>query len=120
MPDLIKHYWNPSSGGALHAFPRPLEAVFTDDASAVTCDACLSSMPTGCGCYACIGHKPVGTSFLTVGMTRMIVCSKCGNKRCPHSTDHRNDCTGSNDTGQAGSRYGGLVTRPAVEGGDER
>ena len=35
----------------------------------------------------------------------LIVCPLCGNKRCPHANDHRNDCTNSNDTGQAGSAY---------------
>lgn len=38
-------------------------------------------------------------------MTRMIVCALCGNKRCPHATDHEFDCTGSNEPGQPGSRY---------------
>jgi len=38
-------------------------------------------------------------------LTRMIICPTCGNKRCPHATDHRNACTGSNDLGQAGSAY---------------
>lgn len=70
-----------------------------------------------CGCYACIGNKPTGTSFLTVGMTMMIVCAECGNKRCPHGTDHRNPCTGSNDPGQAGSRYGGMASSSSPEGG---
>lgn len=36
----------------------------------------------------------------------MILCSTCGNKRCPHATDHRNPCTGSNAPGQPGSIYG--------------
>ena len=31
----------------------------------------------------------------------MIVCRKCGNKRCPHATHHLNECTGSNASGQA-------------------
>lgn len=35
----------------------------------------------------------------------MIVCRNCGNKRCPKATDHRSDCTGSNEPGQTGSRY---------------
>jgi len=35
----------------------------------------------------------------------MILCPLCGNKRCPHSTDHNLECTGSNDPGQPGSRY---------------
>jgi hypothetical protein len=38
-------------------------------------------------------------------MARMFVCETCGNKRCPHANDHRNDCTGSNEPGQPGSRY---------------
>lgn len=35
----------------------------------------------------------------------MIVCVDCGNKRCPHATDHDNACTGSNEPGQPGSSY---------------
>lgn len=37
---------------------------------------------------------------------RMVVCQKCGNKRCPHATDHELACTESNDPGQLGSQYG--------------
>lgn len=36
---------------------------------------------------------------------RMIVCSICGNKRCPHATNHINECTGSNEPGQKGSSW---------------
>lgn len=68
-----------------------------------------------CGCYACIGDEPTRPgSWLTVGMTGMILCATCGNKRCPHGTDHRNACTGSNEPGQPGSRY------PAVDLNDTR
>jgi hypothetical protein len=35
----------------------------------------------------------------------MIVCSICGNKRCPHATDHELPCTNSNEPGQEGSIY---------------
>jgi hypothetical protein len=38
-------------------------------------------------------------------MSRMIGCPTCGNKRCPRGTDHRLDCTGSNEPDQPGSRY---------------
>lgn len=34
-----------------------------------------------------------------------VVCPKCGNKRCPHATDRKYECTGSNESGQAGSVY---------------
>jgi hypothetical protein len=35
----------------------------------------------------------------------MIVCSDCGNKRCPKASNHRHKCTGSNEVGQHGSIY---------------
>lgn len=38
-------------------------------------------------------------------IARFIVCETCGNKRCPHATDHRLACTGSNEPGQPGSNY---------------
>lgn len=51
-----------------------------------------------CGCATC---RPC-----TLDDMRMILCATCGNKRCPHATDHRNACTGSNEPGQPGSAYG--------------
>ena len=30
----------------------------------------------------------------------MVVCEICGNKRCPHATDAKWECTGSNEPGQ--------------------
>jgi len=41
-------------------------------------------------------------------MSMMILCTLCGNKRCPHGTDCSLSCTNSNAPDQAGSRYGGL------------
>jgi hypothetical protein len=35
----------------------------------------------------------------------MVLCETCGNKRCPHANDHRNECTHSNESGQPGSAY---------------
>ena len=32
-------------------------------------------------------------------------CEICGNKRCPHHSDHRLPCTESNEPGQEGSVY---------------
>lgn len=54
-----------------------------------------------CGnCWKC-------TQFLRTSLysTGMILCEICGNKRCPHATDHELDCTGSNEPGQKGSAY---------------
>lgn len=56
-------------------------------------------------CYECLEEKIDVHSGLPVAWTRMIGCSLCGNKRCPHGTDHRLACTNSNETGQLGSRY---------------
>lgn len=38
-------------------------------------------------------------------LDRMILCA-CGCKRCPKASDHRHQCTGSNEPGQIGSVYG--------------
>lgn len=40
--------------------------------------------------------------------TRMILCSECGNKRCPKASDHTLTCTHSNESGQPGSIYAHL------------
>jgi hypothetical protein len=45
---------------------------------------------------------------------RMIVCSVCGNKRCPHANDHRHACTGSNEP--PGSTYEGLAPAERISG----
>lgn len=62
-----------------------------------------------CGCRQCLrdrgdGHRELG-AFWPTETFRMILCPTCGNKRCPHATDHRHACTGSNAPGQPGSAY---------------
>ena len=57
-----------------------------------------------CYCYNCNKDHMDDSGFPYV-LTRMIVCPTCGNKRCPHSTDHNLACTNSNEPGQPGSRY---------------
>jgi len=63
-----------------------------------------------CWCYNCNENTYIESSGIFAGgipynLTRMILCPKCGNKRCPRATDHRNVCTGKNDPGQEGSNY---------------
>ena len=62
----------------------------------------------GCGnCHAClVGATENG---YPVTMQRMIVCPDCGNKRCPKASNHRYECTNSNEPNQRGSIY----TNPA-------
>lgn len=55
---------------------------------------------SSCPCRACLT-----AAADTTGLSRMILCQRCGNKRCPHAADHRHGCSGSNATGQPGSAY---------------
>lgn len=50
-----------------------------------------------CQCHAC--------APITAENMRMVLCEKCGNKRCPHANNHWYACTNSNDAGQIGSAY---------------
>ena len=58
-----------------------------------------------CYCYNCNKDRIDEESNVPYVFTRMIVCPTCGNKRCPHSTDHNLACTDSNEPGQPESRY---------------
>lgn len=55
-----------------------------------------------CLCSRCQRDNPPWVQY-------MPACPTCGNKRCPKGTDHRLDCTGSNEPGQPGSGYGVLL-----------
>ena len=57
-----------------------------------------------CYCYNCNKDYTESNSQIPYVSTHMIVCPTCGNKRCPHATDHNNSCTNSNETNQLGSR----------------
>lgn len=64
-----------------------------------------------CGCFRCTKERVAvdpGETMLgqPVALIRMFLCAWCGNKRCPHATDHRFACSGSNEPGQLGSSYG--------------
>jgi hypothetical protein len=55
----------------------------------------------GCDCWRCERDRDEAPPL----PIRMILCPTCGNKRCPKASDHRNECTGSNEPGQKGSVY---------------
>jgi hypothetical protein len=70
----------------------------------------------GCPCYACDSPTwPSDSVWGTAFSRRMSLCPHCGNKRCPGAANHRNDCSGSNEPGQAGSLYPARSVHP--EGG---
>jgi len=61
-----------------------------------------------CECHRCIRehdlrHPSIPEFPLSSG--KMILCPECGFKRCPKASDHRLECTGSNEPGQPGSIY---------------
>ena len=63
-----------------------------------------------CECHQCIKDKKLTVNIfdgipVSLSATKMILCPDCGNKRCPKASDHRLDCTGSNEQGQAGRVY---------------
>jgi hypothetical protein len=58
-----------------------------------------------CPCRACIVARGDKVGNQPREACTMILCRTCGNKRCPHATDHRHACTGSNAVGQPGSIY---------------
>ena len=59
-----------------------------------------------CPCYRCaLDRNERDESGWPITMIRMFLCETCGNKRCPHATDHRLECRGSNEPGQKGSLY---------------
>ena len=49
-------------------------------------------------------YKKIDENFHSL-IRVMILCKKCGNKRCPHANNHLNECTKSNELGQKGSAY---------------
>lgn len=66
-----------------------------------------------CGsCYVCLTAAWDGQGWHPAA-TRMILCTVCGNKRCPKANDCTNACTGSNEPGQIGSAY--EFATPAVK-----
>ena len=59
-----------------------------------------------CGCIRCYRASTAACGGgLPFEMRRMIVCPLCGNKRCPHASNHEFACTGSNEPNQAGSIF---------------
>ena len=75
------------------------------------CEVCglKKALAQSCDCRQCLRdrdeHTMWGDFKAPAAMYTFIVCASCGNKRCPHATDHRHACTNSNAPGQAGSIY---------------
>lgn len=65
-----------------------------------------------CECHACLRESKEVPDMAKIAewfpRAKMILCGECGNKRCPKASDHRLNCTNSNEPGQAGSVYAAL------------
>ena len=58
--------------------------------------AAAPATPQPCWCHKCNEGRLV--NGIPFAATQMIVCPICGNKRCPHASDHALACTASNDS----------------------
>lgn len=99
-------------GMMIHHLGRPISPVEAANDPTPTADdlASLVRLPVRdamkvreCSCATCWPSDP----FNDPPSVRMVLCATCGNKRCPHATDHRLACTDSNEPGQPGSSYAG-------------
>lgn len=67
-----------------------------------------NNQPCSLPCHRCIDEFTIMSRdmpMFRLNSVMMILCPKCGNKRCPHASDHRLECTRSNEPGQEGSVY---------------
>ena len=58
-----------------------------------------------CGCISCHDKNKKGKSLPEILVGFRYSCELCGNKRCPHHSNHKLDCTSSNEPGQLGSLW---------------
>lgn len=59
-----------------------------------------------CLCIRCCAERRLPEEWRGSDLSNFrYACEVCGNKRCPHHSDHRNKCTGSNEPDQLGSVY---------------
>lgn len=66
-----------------------------------------------CGCMKCVAERCAAlgeeeglrriNAFQPMDPHWRYACEICGNKRCPHHSDHTLACTNSNEPGQKGS-----------------
>lgn len=69
--------------------------------------------PLGCLCIKCCDERRaklkandnLGWIMANTFANFRYACEICGNKRCPHHSDHTLACTNSNEPGQPGSYF---------------
>ena len=99
-----RFYWESVVDGHVMAVPSEGTPHYNKDDFPLYTTPQTKPLSDGCGnCHACL--VGVMENNMPVTSQRMIVCSDCGNKRCPKASNHRHKCTGSNEVGQYGSIY---------------
>lgn len=98
MPPPLSLFKSTSLGGGF-ASPQSDLSKILKEATQSFSNSGESTAPAKCSCEACSPDDVVGFN------RRFIVCSICGNKRCPHAHNHLNACTNSNEVGQPGSSW---------------
>ncbi len=58
-----------------------------------------ATQPSHCNCRACLRDQRDENGFPKL-LSTFVVCSQCGNKRCPKAQNHQNLCTNSNAPNQ--------------------
>lgn len=51
-------------------------------------------------CAKCFAQSAQAQGRPWLSMSVMVVCTICGNKRCPKASNHANQCSGSNSPNQ--------------------
>ncbi len=74
-------------------------------------DEAITESLSGCDCHACLSRQGERAWW-------MVVCSLCGNKRCPRTEDCRFKCTNSNQPGQVGELENVLMKGDVSDGQD--
>jgi Zn finger protein HypA/HybF involved in hydrogenase expression len=96
------------NNGGKGSAPRPFSVdhnTFSNNWDAVFGKKKQTVEKPNCYCYNCLKDYIEPGQIFPYVTSRMIVCPECGNKRCPHATNHNLPCTNSNEPGQPGSRY---------------
>ena len=75
--------------------------------------AAAPATPQPCWCHKCNAGRLV--NGIPFAMTQMIACPICGNKRCPHASDHALACTASNDPIAVPAAPQAEPKRPVIE-----
>jgi len=103
LPDVAERDWSAEAAGSRGAPPEPAPGGRAIDL--------LDSRAGLCPCFAC-KHDRMAPGTM---VREMVVCPKCGNKRCPKAAFHGSKCTNSNDLGQLAEPDAAPVAAPPAQ-----